>query len=139
MGVLIKLIDAVLFFFFLVLILAAPAFDAQVCFYSDSGFYPLLYSDPDLVPWMLAVVYILFTSFHTLYLSYRMCWAGLLQVGSDWEQMVAAQNFGSSLKREFCRSSELCVLDPSLEQELSFVSGGSSEKYCARACVCVSF
>ncbi|CAL5394191.1 unnamed protein product [Camellia sinensis] len=32
MGVLIKLIDAILFFFFLVLILAAPTFDAQVCF-----------------------------------------------------------------------------------------------------------
>ncbi|CAL5336516.1 unnamed protein product [Camellia sinensis] len=38
MGVLIKLIDAVLFFFFLVLILAAPAFDAQVCF--PSKFFP---------------------------------------------------------------------------------------------------
>ncbi|CAL5394269.1 unnamed protein product [Camellia sinensis] len=38
MGVLIKLIDAVLFFFFLVLILGAPAFDAQVCF--PSKFFP---------------------------------------------------------------------------------------------------
>ncbi|CAL5394149.1 unnamed protein product [Camellia sinensis] len=38
MGVLIKLIDAVLLFFFLVVILAAPAFDAQVCF--PSKFFP---------------------------------------------------------------------------------------------------
>ncbi|KAF5960871.1 hypothetical protein HYC85_002080 [Camellia sinensis] len=40
---------------------------------------------------------------------------GLLQIGCDWEQMVAAQNFGPSLERAFCRSSELCVLDPFLE------------------------
>ncbi|CAL5336882.1 unnamed protein product [Camellia sinensis] len=33
-----KLIDAVLLFFFLVVILAAPAFDAQVCF--PSKFFP---------------------------------------------------------------------------------------------------
>ncbi|CAL5391696.1 unnamed protein product [Camellia sinensis] len=38
MGVLIKLIDIVLLFFFLVVILAAPAFDAQVCF--PSKFFP---------------------------------------------------------------------------------------------------
>ncbi|KAL7218958.1 hypothetical protein ACSBR2_012095 [Camellia fascicularis] len=38
MGVLIKLIDAVLLFFFLVVILASPAFDAQVCFPSE--FFP---------------------------------------------------------------------------------------------------
>ncbi|CAL5321579.1 unnamed protein product [Camellia sinensis] len=38
MGVLLKLIDAVLLFFFLVVILAAPAFDAQVCF--PSKFFP---------------------------------------------------------------------------------------------------
>ncbi|GMP53864.1 hypothetical protein CsSME_00019203 [Camellia sinensis var. sinensis] len=38
MGLLIKLIDAVLLFFFLVVILAAPAFDAQVCF--PSKFFP---------------------------------------------------------------------------------------------------
>ncbi|CAL5391254.1 unnamed protein product [Camellia sinensis] len=38
MGVLIKLIDAVLLYFFLVVILAAPAFDAQVCF--PSKFFP---------------------------------------------------------------------------------------------------
>ncbi|CAL5336505.1 unnamed protein product [Camellia sinensis] len=38
MGVLIKLIDAVLLLFFLVVILAAPTFDAQVCF--PSKFFP---------------------------------------------------------------------------------------------------
>ena len=42
---------------------------------------PLLYSDPDMCPWMLVVgyhrVYIPFS----LYLSYGMCWAGLFQVG----------------------------------------------------------
>ncbi|GMP54028.1 hypothetical protein CsSME_00019306 [Camellia sinensis var. sinensis] len=44
MGVLIKLIDAVLFFFFLVLILGAPSFGAQVCF--PSKFFPnFLYGD----------------------------------------------------------------------------------------------
>ncbi|CAL5394127.1 unnamed protein product [Camellia sinensis] len=38
MGVMIKLIDAVLLLFFLVVILAAPTFDAQVCF--RSKFFP---------------------------------------------------------------------------------------------------
>ena len=61
---------------------------------------------------MLDVVYILFLSFNTLYLSYRMCWVGLLQVGCDWEQMVAAQNFGPSLERAGRHSREPCVLDP---------------------------
>ncbi|CAL5394266.1 unnamed protein product [Camellia sinensis] len=37
------------------------------------------------------------------------------QVGSEWEQMVAGQNFDSSLERDFCHSSKLSVLDPSLE------------------------
>ena len=54
-----------------------------------------------------------------------MYWAGLLQVGSVWEQRVAAQNFGPSLEREVCRSSELFVLDPSLKPGF----GRSSESW----------
>ncbi|KAL7218965.1 hypothetical protein ACSBR2_012100 [Camellia fascicularis] len=46
MGVLIKLIDAVLLFFFLVVILAAPAFDAQACF--PSKFFPNFLVDHNL-------------------------------------------------------------------------------------------
>ena len=42
---------------------------------------PLLYSDPDMCPWMLVVDYYLGCILFTLYLSYRMCWEGLLQVG----------------------------------------------------------
>lgn len=44
-----------------------------------------------------------------------MCLVGLLQVGCDWEQMVVAQNFGPSLERALCGSSELFVFGPSLE------------------------
>ncbi|KAF5949332.1 hypothetical protein HYC85_011325 [Camellia sinensis] len=59
MGVLIKLIDAVLLYFFLVVILAAPAFDAQVCF--PSKFFPNFLVDLNL--W--------FTSEYAFFL----CWA----------------------------------------------------------------
>ncbi|CAL5419487.1 unnamed protein product [Camellia sinensis] len=46
MGVLIKLIDAVLLLFFLVVILAARAFNAQVCF--PSKFFPNFLVDQNL-------------------------------------------------------------------------------------------
>ena len=67
---------------------------------------PLLYSDPGMCPWMLVVVVYLVYILFALYLSYRMCWAGLLQVGCVWEPSVAAQNFGPSLERGVGRSSE---------------------------------
>ncbi|CAL5394722.1 unnamed protein product [Camellia sinensis] len=47
MGFLIKLIDAVLLLFFLVMILAAPGFDAQVCFPSE--FFPTFLIDLNLL------------------------------------------------------------------------------------------
>ena len=58
---------------------------------------------------LVVVVYLVYILF-TLYLSYRMCWAGLFQVGCVWEPSVAAQNFRTSLDRGVCRSSELLVL-----------------------------
>ncbi|KAF5949199.1 hypothetical protein HYC85_015156 [Camellia sinensis] len=97
-----------------------------------------------------------------------MCWAGLLQVGCEFEPMVAAQvlshsleqgflcsseawDFASSLERGFLHSSEdgwssgffsdaalARASFPSLERAFCLVSLRSSEKSCARACVCIS-
>ena len=81
-------------------------------------------------PWMLVVgyyrVYIPFSSF----LSYRMCWAGLLQVGCVWEPSVAAQNIGPSLERGVVARASV-VLHPVLD--LRVVVSGSSELFVARA------
>ena len=51
--------------------------------YSDPDFPSIVYCIPDLGSVELVVVYILFPSFNSLYMSFRMCWAGLLQVGCD--------------------------------------------------------
>ena len=107
---------------------------------------PLLYSDPDMCPWMLVVVYYLVCILFTGILSYWMCWAGLLQVGCGWEPSVAAQIFGPSLERGVGRSSESWVrvwwVEPEwlrsseslhLVLDLRVVFLGSSELFLARA------
>ena len=47
---------------------------------------------------MLVVVYILFSSFNSLYSNFGMYWAGVLQVGSEFKPIVATQIFASSLE-----------------------------------------
>ena len=72
----------------------------------------------------------------------------MLQVGSVWEQRVAAQNFDPSLERAVSRSSELFVFGPSLELgflrsserlrlgiDLRVMFLGSNELFFARASV----
>ena len=94
---------------------------------------PFLYSDPDMCPWMLVVVYYLVCILFTGILSFRMCWAGLFQVGCVWEPSVAAQIFWTfararswSLERELSSCLVGRARVASLERALAPGSGPES-------------